>query len=72
MDVNLEHVFEETELGIIIDTDLTFDVHVAEKIKKTNNILRLIREPFSCLNADILPLLYKAFVCHLEEYGADA
>ena len=34
----MEHVFEE-DMGIIIDTDLTCDVHVAEKIKKTNNKL---------------------------------
>ena len=70
MEVQLEHVFEEKDLGIIIDTDLTFDVHVSEKIKKANNMLGLIRRSFSCLNADILLPLYKAFVRHLVEYGA--
>ena len=70
MEVQLEHVFEEKDLGIIIDTDLTFDVHVSEKIKKANNMLGLIRRSFCCLNADILLPLYKAFVRHLLEYGA--
>ena len=70
MEVQLEHVFEEKDLGIIIDTDLTFDVHVSEKIKKANNMLGLIRRYFCCLNADILLPLYKAFVRHLLEYGA--
>ena len=70
MEVQLEHVFEEKDLGIIIDTDLTFDVHVSEKIKKANNMLGLIRRSLCCLNADILLPLYKAFVRHLLEYGA--
>ena len=33
-------------------------------------MLGLIRRSFSCLNADILLPLYKAFVRHLVEYGA--
>ena len=70
MVVQLEHVFEEKDLGLIIDTDLTFDVHVSEKIKKVNNMLGHIRS-FCCLNTDILLPLYKAFVCHLLEYGVD-
>ena len=63
-------MFEEKDLGIVIDTDLTFDVHVSGKIKKTNNMLGLIRRSFYCLNADILLPLYKAFVRHLLEYKA--
>ena len=70
MDVQLEHVFEEKDLVIIIDTDLIFDVHVADKTKKTNNMLGLIRRTFSCLNSDILLPLYKAFVRHVVKYGA--
>ena len=68
MEVQLEHVFED--LGIIIDADRTFDVHVSEKIKKANNMLGLIRKYFSCLNDDLLQPLYMAFVLHLVEYGA--
>ena len=63
-------MFEEKDLGIIIDTNLTFDVHVSKKIKKANNMLVLIRIYFGCLNADILLPRYKAFVRHLLEYGA--
>ena len=69
MEVQVEHVFKEKDLSIIIDTDRTFDGHVSEKIKKANNMLGLIRRYFCCLNADILLPLYKAFVCHLLEYG---
>ena len=70
MEVQLEHVLEEKDLGIILDIDLTFDVHVSENIKKANNMLGLIRRSFCYLNADILLPLYKAFVRHLLEYGA--
>ena len=70
MEVQLDHVFEEKDLGIIIDTDLTSVIHVSEKIKKANNMLGLIRRSFCCLNADILLPLFKAFVRHLLGYGA--
>ena len=70
IEVQLEHVFKEKDLGIIIDTYLTFDVHVSEKIKKANNMVGFIIRYFSCLNADILLPPYKTFVRHLVEYGA--
>ena len=69
-EVQLEHVFKEKNLGIIINADLTFNVHVSEKIKNANNMLGLIRRSFSFLDADILLPLYKAFVRHLIEYIA--
>ena len=43
MAVQLEHVFEEKDLDKIIDTALTFNVHVSEMIKKANNMLGLFR-----------------------------
>ena len=69
-EVQLEHVFKEKNLVIIINADLTFNVHVSEKIKNANNMLGLIRRSFSFLDADILLPLYKAFVRHLIEYIA--
>ena len=69
MEVQLEHVFKEKDLGIIIDADLTVNVQVSKKIKKANNMLGLIRRSFSFLNADILLPLYNAFIRHLVEYG---
>ena len=42
MEVQMEHVFEEKDLGIIIDPDLAFDVHASKKIKKANNMLGLL------------------------------
>ena len=68
MELQLEHAFEKKDLG---NTDLSFDVHVSDKIKKANNMFGLIRRSFSCLNDDILLPLYKDSVRHLVEYGVD-
>ena len=57
-------------MGIIIDTYITYAVHVSEKIKMDNNMLWLIIRSFSCQNDDILLPLYKELVRHILEYGA--
>ena len=35
----LEHVFEEKDLGILIDSELTFEEHIAKQVKKANSML---------------------------------
>ena len=35
-DKEIEHVFEEKDLGVIIDMNLSFEEHMASKIKKAN------------------------------------
>ena len=63
----LEHVFEEKDLGVIIDMELTFEEHMASKIKKANGIMGLIRRTFSFLDAETFRKLYTSFVRpHLE------
>ena len=37
-DTELEHVFKEKDLGIIMDSDLSFEEHISLKIKKANAI----------------------------------
>ena len=63
----LEHVFEEKDLGVIIDSDLTFNEHISTKIKKANAIVGLIRRTFSFLDGPLFKKLYTTFVRpHLE------
>ena len=63
----LEHVFEEKDLGVTIDSRLQFDEHVAEKIKKANNMVGLIRRSFSYLDGHLFKKLFTTFVRpHLE------
>ena len=63
----LDHVFEEKDLGVMIDMDLTFEEHMATKIGKANGIMGLIRRTFSYLDGDTFKKLYTSFVRpHLE------
>ena len=39
----LEHVFEEKDLGVTIDSEQRFEEHISEKVKKANTIVGLIR-----------------------------
>ena len=49
MEVKLEPVFEDNDLGILIETEHAFHVPVAEKLKKDNSMLVLIRLSFFLL-----------------------
>ena len=63
----LEHVFEEKDLGVIIEMDLNFQEHISTKIKKANGIMGLIRRTFCYLDAELFKKLYTTFVRpHLE------
>ena len=66
-DKELDHVFEEKDLGVIIDMDLNFEEHMSSKIGKANGIMGLIRRTFSYLDPITFKKLYTSFVRpHLE------
>ena len=63
----LEHMFEEKDLGVIIDSELSFSEHIASKVRIANAIVGLIRRSFSFLDGTSFKKLYTAFVRpHLE------
>ena len=63
----LEHVFEEKDLGVVIDSELNFATHIETKISKANSFLGLIRRTFTFLDKGSMLKLYTAFVRpHLE------
>ena len=43
----LEHVFEEKDLGKAIDADLKFEEHISRKVRIANGIVGQIRRSFS-------------------------
>ena len=53
----LETVFEEKDLGVLIDSDLSFEDHITEKVKKAYSMLGLIRRNFTFLDKDSLLIL---------------
>ena len=64
----LEHVFEQRDLGAILDVELKFDEHISVKAKKADVIAGMIRRTFSYLDG---PLFNKftTFVRPRLEYG---
>ena len=63
----IEHVFNEKDLGVTIDSSLSFDEHIANKIRVANGIVGLIRRSFSYLDPRSFKKLFCAFVRpHLE------
>ena len=63
----LEVVDHEKDLGVYIDQDLNFEHHMADKIKKANQMIGVIRRSFLHLDEETFILLYKSMVRpHLE------
>ena len=65
----IEHMFEEKDLGVIMDSELTFAEHIAEKVNKANSLVGIIRRSFSYLDQDTFVKIYIAFVRPHLEYG---
>ena len=63
----LDHVFEEKDLGVTIDFELKFEHHITQQINKANAIMGIIRRSFSFLDGKLFKKLYITFVLpHLE------
>ena len=65
----IDHVFEEKDLGIIIDSELRFEEHIGKKIRVANALVGQIRRSFSYLDCDTFRRIYAAFVRPHLEYG---
>ena len=63
----IEHVFNEKDLGVIIDSELLFEEHISTKVRVANAIVGLIRRSFTRLDYKSFTKIYTAFVRpHLE------
>ena len=63
----LDHVFSEKDLGVIFDSDLSFEEHIFNQVKKANPMVGLIKRSFFHLTPDLFRQLYITFVRpHLE------
>ena len=63
----LDVVDNERDLGVYVDQDLTFEHHLAVKVKKANQIIGIIRRSFHFLDEETFNMLYKGMVRpHLE------
>ena len=63
----LEKATEEKDIGVIIDSDLSFERHISEKVNKANCMFALLRRTFQFLDTEFFAPLYKTLVrTHLE------
>ena len=66
-DKEIEHVFNEKDLGAIIDSEQSFEEHLSTKVRVTNAIVGFIRRSFRHLDCKSFTKIYTAFVRpHLE------
>jgi hypothetical protein len=68
---NIQYKLEKLEyisdLGVVFDKDLKFNIHINEKVKKAYSILGIINRNFKYLTANTFILIYKSMVrSHLE------
>ena len=64
---HLQKVEQEKDIGVIIDSKLTFEAHINEKVNKANKMAGVIRRAFQFLTPKIFVPLYKSLVrCHLD------
>ena len=45
-DTVLEHVFSKKDLGVIFDSDLSFEKHILAQVRKANSMVGLIKRSF--------------------------
>ena len=63
----LKKVTSEKDLGVTVDDQLNFKLHISQKIAKANSMIYLIKHYFKYLDKDMLKLLYKSLILpHLE------
>jgi hypothetical protein len=68
-DISLEHTDMEKDIGVIVDSKLSFSQHMAEKINSANRVVGVIRRSFTHLNDQVFLKLYKALVRPILEYA---
>ena len=67
LDKTLEEVDHEKDIGVVIDSNLSFEKHISEKVKKANSMFVVIRRIFYHLDEKTFTPLYKSLVrVHLD------
>ena len=59
----------EKDIGVIIDSNLTFREHMTEKVNKANRVMGVMRRTYTYLDESTFLCLYKALVRPVLEYA---
>ena len=63
----INSVSEEKDIGVTFDSKLSFDQHIAAKVKKANSMVGTIRRSYQFLDNKSFIILYKTLVrCHFD------
>ena len=65
----MEFSKSEKDIGVIIDSKLTFENHINEKVNKANSIMGDIQQTFEFLDIKTFRLLYTSLVRPYIEYA---
>jgi hypothetical protein len=68
----LENVDRIKDLGVTVDSKLSFETHIHEKVSKANVMAGIIRRNFTFLDEDMFKCLYKSHVRPHLEYANSA
>ena len=69
-ETRLKIVTSEKDLGILFKDDLSFDEHIAAKVRKATSLVGLIRRSFTHLDINMFRTLFTAIIRPHLEYGA--
>lgn len=65
--INLDHIDTEKDIGVLVDSMLTFSNHIHAQVNKANSIMGLIRRSYTYLDEVSFKSLFQALVRpHLE------
>lgn len=67
--ITLKHVEEQKDLGIIVSSNLKWDTHISNIVKKTNSLVYCMQKAFHDRSADSILKLYKTFIRPKLEYS---
>ena len=66
----LEYSDSEKDIGVHTDPNLSFDVHINDKVNKANKVMGLIRRTFLYMDSKMFLSLYKSLVRPILEYAS--
>ena len=67
--INITRCSHQKHLGIVLDSKLNFNTHVAQKIKKCNKLIGLMKRLSINLPRNALLTIYKSFIRPHLDYG---
>ncbi len=65
----LENTKSEKDLGVLINSELTFDKHISTAVKKAKTKLAMIRRTFTFMDKKMLAQLCSSLVRPIREYS---